>query len=44
MLLVVMGILLIVFFWGEMCDNVVVRRLMTRICRAAIPCPQLVEQ
>lgn len=37
MLLVVMGILLIAFFGGEMCDNVVVRRLMTRICRAAMP-------
>lgn len=25
------------FFGREMCDNVVVRRLMTRICRAAMP-------
>lgn len=37
MLLVVMGILLTVFFLAEMCDNVVVRRLMTRVCRAAMP-------
>lgn len=36
MLLVVMGILLIAFFLLEMCDDVVVRRLMTRICRAAM--------
>lgn len=25
------------FFFPEMCDNVVVRRLMTRICRPAMP-------